>query len=236
MTGAALSLFMVGLLGGVHCLGMCGGVVAATSVRLPNQKPRHDLRLAYHAGRISTYTLAGALVGGLGASAMALERWLPVQLGLYVLAQLMLVALGLYLAGVTRFLAPVEKAGAVIWRRVQPRAAKLLPAKTLPQAYAAGLAWGLVPCGLVYSALATAMVSGGAREGAVMLAAFGAGTLPSLLAMSSILALLNRLRRAALVRRVAGGIVATLGLVGLAHAAEPTGLAHFAALCSSWLQ
>ena len=108
MTGAALSLFMVGLLGGVHCLGMCGGVVAATSVRLPNQKPRHDLRLAYHAGRISTYTLAGALVGGLGASAMALERWLPVQLGLYVLAQLMLVALGLYLAGVTRFLRSEE--------------------------------------------------------------------------------------------------------------------------------
>jgi sulfite exporter TauE/SafE len=231
--GAALSLFVVGLLGGVHCLGMCGGVVTALTVRLPNERPRRLLGLAYHAGRITTYAAAGALAGALGSAALALDGLLPVQTALYVVAQLMLVALGLYLAGVPRVLAPVERAGALLWRRIQPRASKLFPVRTLPRAYAVGLVWGLVPCGLVYSALATAMVSGSAGRGALLLAAFGAGTLPVLLAIGSFVPLLERLRRAASVRRIAGASIAALGVVGIAHAAAPEGLHHFAALCAS---
>src|SRR4051812_39448411 len=202
MTAAAVSLFVVGLLGGVHCLGMCGGLVTALTVRMPGERPRPFLQLAYHAGRLSTYAAAGALAGALGASAMTLERFMPVQTALYVIAQLMLVALGLYLAGVTRYLAPFERAGHRIWRRLQPLSRGLFPARSAPRAYAVGLVWGLVPCGLVYSALATAMVSGGAREGATMLLAFGAGTSPSLLAMGSLLPLLQRIRRATAVRHV----------------------------------
>lgn len=233
MGGAALSLFVVGLLGGVHCLGMCGGVVTALTVRMPNQRPRRALGLAYHAGRITTYTAAGALAGSLGSAALSLDGFLPVQTTLYVLAQLMLIALGLYLAGIPRFLAPVERAGALLWRRVQPWASTLFPVRTLPRAYGVGLVWGLVPCGLVYSALATAMVSGGPLQGATLLAAFGAGTLPVLLAIGSLLPALERLRRATSVRRCAGALIAALGLVGIANAASPEGLHHFAALCAS---
>ena len=95
MSAAALTaVFLVGLLGGTHCIGMCGGIVSALTVQMPRDRPRWSLHLAYHAGRITTYAAAGALVGGLGAAALLFGEALPVQMVLYIVAQLMLVALG----------------------------------------------------------------------------------------------------------------------------------------------
>jgi uncharacterized protein len=221
MSGAALTaVFLVGLLGGVHCLGMCGGIVTALTVQMPGQRPAWSLHLAYHAGRITTYALAGALAGGLGAATLRLEGILPVQILLYVLAQLILVALGLYLLGVPRYLDVFERAGRALWRRVQPAASALFPVRTAPRGYAVGLLWGLLPCGLVYSVLATALVTGSAAGGALAMLAFGAGTLPALLAAGTVFPALQRIRRAQSVRRAAGGVVIAFGLVGLAYAGE----------------
>jgi sulfite exporter TauE/SafE len=221
MSAAALSaVFLVGLLGGTHCLGMCGGIVTALTVRLPNDRPRWSLHLAYHAGRITTYAAAGALAGGLGASALLLGGALPVQVVLYVVAQLMLVALGLYLLGVSRYLEVFERAGRTLWRRIQPAASALFPVRTVPRGYAVGLLWGLLPCGLVYSVLVTALVSGNPANGALVMLAFGAGTLPSLLAAGTVFPALQRIRRGEWVRRAAGGIVIAFGLFGLAYAGD----------------
>jgi uncharacterized protein len=225
------AVFAVGLLGGVHCLGMCGGIVAATSVRLPGGRPRRSLALAYHAGRIATYSAAGALAGGAGSLALLAEGILPVQTTLYLLAQAMLLALGLYLLGVPRYVEPFERAGRRLWRRVQPVAGALFPVRTPARALAAGALWGLVPCGLVYSVLATAMVFGSAAEGGLVMLAFGLGTLPTLLAAGEILPALERWRRSPWVRRAAGGAVIAFGLLGLAHAAELDPLGQAAALC-----
>jgi hypothetical protein len=221
MSAAALTaVFLVGLLGGTHCLGMCGGIVTALTVQMPRDRPRWSLHLAYHAGRITTYAAAGALAGGLGAAALLLGGALPVQVALYIVAQLTLVALGLYLLGVSRYLEVFERAGRVLWRRVQPAASALFPIRTAPRGYAVGLLWGLLPCGLVYSVLVTAIVAGSTARGALVMLAFGAGTLPSLLAAGAVLPALQRIRRGQGVRRAAGGIIIAFGLFGLAYAGE----------------
>ena len=112
-----LALFLVGLLGGTHCVGMCGGIVGALSLGGP---ARWSLHLAYNSGRILSYGAAGAMAGALGAASLGLEGQVPVRILLYFLANLMLVALGLYLLGLTRALAFSERAGQTLWRRIQP--------------------------------------------------------------------------------------------------------------------
>jgi hypothetical protein len=221
MSAAALTaVFLVGVLGGGHCLGMCGGIVTALTVHLPRERPRWRLHLAYHAGRITTYALAGALAGGLGGAALLVGGALPVQVALYVVAQLMLVALGLYLLGVPRYLEVFERAGRSLWGRIQPAASALFPVRTAGRGYAVGLLWGLLPCGLVYSVLVTALVSGSAANGALVMLAFGAGTLPSLLLAGSVFPALQRTRGGGLARRAAGGVVIAFGLFGLAYAGD----------------
>jgi sulfite exporter TauE/SafE len=105
----------------------------------------------------------------------------PLRSALYLLANLMLLALGLYLMGVTRALAFSERCGQKLWRHLQPLTRRYLPARTAAQAFPLGLLWGWLPCGLVYSALATALTSGSAVARRWLDAAFGAGTLPNLL-------------------------------------------------------
>ena len=209
---AYLALFLVGLLGGTHCVGMCGGIVGALSLGAP---ARWSMHLAYNAGRILSYAAAGALAGALGAASLTLEGQAPVRLGLYLLANLMLVALGLYLLGVTRALAFTERAGQHLWRRLQPLTRRFLPARTVAQTFPLGLLWGWLPCGLVYSALATALGAGSPARGALLMLAFGLGTLPNLLLAGILLARLNEFVRRPAVRIASGLLVLGFGIYGL---------------------
>ncbi len=209
---AFLALFLVGLLGGTHCVGMCGGIVGALSMGAP---ARWSMHLVYNAGRILSYAIAGALAGALGAAGLALDGQAPVRLALYLLANLMLVALGLYLLGVTRALAFTERAGQYLWRQVQPLTKRFIPARTVTQAFPLGLLWGWLPCGLVYSALATALVAGSPTRGALAMLAFGLGTLPNLLLAGMLLARLNEFVKRPVVRVVSGLLVLGFGIYGL---------------------
>jgi sulfite exporter TauE/SafE len=206
------ALFLVGLLGGTHCVGMCGGIVGALSVGGGN-KP--SLHLAYSAGRITSYAAAGALAGAVGGAGVALAGTLPARMVLSVFANLMLVALGLYLMGATRVLAFTERAGQRLWRKIQPLTRRFLPARTVAQAFPLGLLWGWLPCGLVYSALAVALTSGSAWRGAGLMLAFGAGTLPTLLLAGLLAARLNAALGRPVVRIAAGLIILAFGLWGL---------------------
>ncbi len=209
---AYLALFLVGLLGGTHCVGMCGGIVGALSLGAP---ARWSMHLAYNAGRIISYAAAGALAGALGAASLSLDGHAPVRLTLYLLANLMLVALGLYLLGVTRALAFTERAGQHLWRLIQPLTRRFLPARTIAQAFPLGLLWGWLPCGLVYSALATALSAGSSERGALLMLAFGLGTLPNLLLAGILLARLNEFVRRPVVRIASGLLVLGFGIYGL---------------------
>ncbi len=212
--------FLTGLLGGVHCVGMCGGIVGALTVQTPCRRDAWTLHLAYSAGRISSYAVAGAIMGMIGGIGLIFNQVLPVQLLLYVLANLVLIGLGLYLAGLSNQFARLEGLGAWLWRRVQPYGAKVLPADTAAKAFALGTLWGWLPCGLVYSLLATALMSGGAGSGAAVMLAFGLGTLPNLLLAGMLFKRLHDFTSNRRVRLAAGALVAGFGVAGLAKAAH----------------
>lgn len=214
-----IAVFLIGLLGGTHCVGMCGGIVSALTVQIPGQVKRQwHIHLAYNLGRITTYACLGALFGTIGTLGLLFEDFLPIQMGLYIMANLMLVALGLYLTGFTRLLAPLERAGQSLWRRVQPLTRRFLPVRGMRQAIPLGLLWGFLPCGLVYSVLATALVTGSAEGGASLMLAFGLGTLPNLMLAGMLLKRLQGVTRRPWVRTFAGAVVLGFGVFGLLNA------------------
>lgn len=197
---------LAGFLGGVHCLGMCGGLTAALGLNLAQDR-RFLLLLVANLGRISSYTLIGALLGGVAAG-LALLPWANLlQQLLYLFSLVLLILLGCYLAGWLSWLTRLERMGQPLWRRLQPRLAGLLPVDSLYKAYLAGALWGWLPCGLVYTAATGALASGSAWKGAATLLAFGLGTLPNLLAMGVAAGQLNRVRQQPWLRRMAGGLL-----------------------------
>jgi uncharacterized protein len=214
------AVFLIGLLGGVHCIGMCGGIVGALTLQTPRRARAWSMHLAYSAGRIASYATAGAIMGLIGGAGLMFNHILPVQLLFYVLANLVLIGLGLYLAGLNNRLARLESLGGWLWRRVQPYSVRFLPADTAVKAFALGTLWGWLPCGLVYSVLATALVSGSAARGASVMLAFGLGTLPNLLLAGMAFKRLREITANRRLRLVAGVLVAAFGAVGLARAAN----------------
>ncbi len=206
-----ISLFVVGLLGGVHCIGMCGGMVGALSL---GQSGRLSLQLAYNAGRIFSYCVAGALAGWVGEGVAVAAQW-PGRLLLFVVANLMLIAMGAYLLGAVRPLALLEALGGRFWRRLQPLTRRYLPVRNWRQALPLGALWGWLPCGLVYSALTTAMASGSPAKGTLTMLAFGLGTLPNLLLAGVLLTTMQAVVRQRWLRGLAGVLVLAFGLYGL---------------------
>ncbi len=214
-----ISVLLVGLLGGVHCVGMCGGIVTALSFATPNNKPSLAMLLGYNLGRIASYALAGGIAGAVGASTLLLNDFMPVSRGLYAFASVMMILLGLYLAGLSRAVLVLERVGGHIWQRLQPLMKRLLPVRNVPQAVLVGMIWGWLPCGLVYSVLISALATGSVAHGALVMAVFGVGTLPNLLAMGMLAKHLQTFTRRPAVRLMAGLLVATFGVLGLARLA-----------------
>jgi len=213
MGSLAAAAFVAGLLGGVHCAGMCGGIVG--TLALQARGPLLARQLAFNAGRIGSYAIAGAAAGVLSSAVLGAFPVTALQVALFAAANLLMIVLGLQLAGWGQGLRAVESAGGRLWRHVQPYARRFLPLDSWPRALGAGALWGWVPCGLVYSMLVLAMASGGALPGAVVMVAFGLGTLPTLLAAGLAAQRVLALRRLPTVRRIAGSVIALLGIVGL---------------------
>ncbi|HFL7942403.1 TPA: sulfite exporter TauE/SafE family protein [Pseudomonas putida] len=201
------SALVLGLLGGGHCLGMCGGLMGALTLAIPPEQRGRRLRLllAYNLGRILSYASAGLLLG-LAGWAVASS---PAALALRVVAALLLIAMGLYLAGWWSGLTRIEALGRGLWRHIQPVASRLLPVSSLPRALLLGALWGWLPCGLVYSTLLWAASQGNAGYSAALMLAFGLGTWPVLLATGLAAERVNALLRRRSVR-VAGGVLVML--------------------------
>jgi sulfite exporter TauE/SafE len=212
-----LALALAGLASGLHCAGMCGGISAGFSLLQKDALWRRQV--AFNLGRITSYAAAGAAAGALGSAGAYAAAVLPAQIVLYLFSSAFVLAAGVHLSGFALPLNSLERLGLPVWRRLQPLAARLLPARSLPQAYAAGLAWGWLPCGLVYGALLAAVFAGGPAQGAVAMAAFGAGTLPWLIGAGVLAA---RFRNALKLRRAGGLLLIGFGAWGLAHGVEQT--------------
>lgn len=217
---SAAAAFMIGLLGSVHCVGMCGGIVGALTLGLPpsiraSRASMAAYLLAYNLGRITSYAVAGLAVGALGAQFYSALSDSGATRYSHWIAGAFMVALGIYLAGWTRILGPIERAGAHLWRRIEPLGRRFLPVRRPGEALFLGLVWGWLPCGLVYSTLVWAMVSGDAVRGAQLMVSFGLGTLPMLLFMGAAARWLGDLVRKPWVRRAAGALVIGFGLLTL---------------------
>jgi len=210
-----ISSFIIGLLGGVHCVGMCSGIAGVLSMGLDPKagKLRHFLlQLNYNFGRISSYAFAGFIFGWIGEVAVRGTGSHVVHLSLQIFSGVFMILLGMYLAGWWRVLTRIERIGAALWRRIEPFARTLIPIRSVAQAYLVGLVWGWLPCGLVYSVLTTALGSGSGSNGAMIMFSFGLGTLPNLLAMGLLAGALRQWLRQPVVRYLAGMMVIGFGL------------------------
>ena len=235
--GVLLSVFLMALLGGMHCAAMCGGIAIAAEQKHPrdvaiviHRSTRHwwTALCVMHAGRITTYMVLGAVMGAVGATVWR-QDYLPLQRWLYASGSAMLVLTGVWLLRgramrsdwIERLASlaavhVVQRARAMTERlpmrlRDKQRAAPLL------RRYGMGLAWGLVPCGMVYGALALALLAGNAVSGALVMGAFGLGTLPNLLVISGLSGYLRQLSRKPSVRVVSGLVVIGFGVLGVAR-------------------
>ena len=215
-----LSAFLVGLLGGVHCIGMCGGIVSALTLGLPRRQ-EHPIasmlpfQLAYNLGRILSYVVAGAIMGGLG---MLLAHLMPIYLAqrlLLALAGVFMILLGLYLGGWWQVLNRLEAAGGRVWSWIEPLGRKLLPVRSTGQAFLVGAVWGWIPCGLVYTMLVNSVSAGSMLKGAGIMLAFSLGTLPNLLVIGVLAGAAARLTGNATIRKAAGILVLLFGVLTL---------------------
>ncbi len=247
----AVTAFLVGLFSGVHCVAMCGGIVGALSMPRASALQMQPggaaalrggvlavaaglpIQLAYSVGRISSYAVAGTIAGGIGGIALLTGTALPVQTVLAVLANVLLLLLAAHLAGVGRWVARLEALGGPVWRRLAPYGRRFVPADTPGRAFAVGAVWGWLPCGLVYSTLAMALMSGEAARGALVMLAFGLGTLPNLVAAGLAVQRLRPLLGRRTVRLGAAALVAGLAIAGLARVPAVNELIRAGLLCLS---
>jgi len=248
-SGGLLALAAAGLASGVHCLGMCGGIASLAGLSpgrrvIPITHAGNDASvaaqttgsarvLAMNVGRIASYALAGAIAGSLGSAGAYASGAVAAQSLLMVIANLMLIAIGLYLAGAMRLLAPIEALGRPLWRRLQPLAMRLLAAPGVWNGLLAGIVWGWLPCGLVYAALAVAVFAGSPAGGALGMLAFGLGTLPTLLAAGFAFGRLRGFLGRPLVRYGVATLVLGFGVAGLARAEGIADALQSAILCFS---
>lgn len=210
--------FLIGLFSTLHCWGMCGGIIGALSMAMPQpvrrRGPRELLILScYNFGRIGSYTVAGVLTAAIGFAFSSAAG--GVRGALQVLSGLMLIIIGLRIAGWTPGTGLLERAGLRLWRRLQPLAQPFLPVDSPSKALVVGAVWGWLPCGLVYSVLLWSATSADPVRGGLYMLTFGLGTLPGMVGAGWLAGRLPAALRRPLWRRAAGTCLLLLGLAVL---------------------
>lgn len=180
LTAAALS----GLFGSLHCAAMCGGIASSLGSCGGSARSSFPLALRLNAGRVLGYALAGLAVGAFGAGLLHVARDTGIGVVLRVLSGLALVAVALRLLDLHKRYKFINASGAVLWRGLAPLQRRLLPAATPLRQYLLGLLWGWLPCGLSSSLLLAAWLQADAVNAALLMAAFGLGTLPAMLPLT----------------------------------------------------
>ena len=229
-----ISAWLAGLLGGAHCMAMCGGFLAAFSgagrtgpVPLLPAGELALRQLPYNLGRITTYALLGALFGRLGGVALEAVDWLSLQRALFVAANLFLLSLGVGLVWRHEGVAVLQRAGGALFAHAAPVIRPLAAIDSPAGRYAMGMVWGLVPCALIYAMLPIALFSGSAIQGAAIMLAFGLGTLPNLVAAGWMLARARRWLDGRGIRYAAAALLIGFAGVGIWRALfGPMSMAH----------
>jgi sulfite exporter TauE/SafE len=210
------SALVLGLMGGVHCIGMCGGISSALGLTDASRHPQK--LLAYNLGRIFSYTLMGSFAGL--AAGLLQEQWQVFGRVMRLSANLLLILMGLYLANWWMGLTRLEQLGNRLWKKVQPLGRHLLPVEHSGQAFGLGMLWGWLPCGLIYSALLWAATAGSAYQSGLLMLAFGLGTLPAMLATGLFAQQLRQQLQRKWIRVIAGLLIIAFGLYSLVTMAQ----------------
>jgi sulfite exporter TauE/SafE len=205
-----LSALLLGFVGSGHCLGMCGGIAGALGqVTAPIARNSALLSsVLYSLGRIVSYSAFGAVAGRFGESMNSLVGWGP---AIRVFAGLLIVAFGLHTAGWGMGLDRIERAGLAVWRRLSPLVGRVGEPDRVWKLIALGALWGWLPCGLVYSALAAATVTGGALNGAAFMLCFGIGTMPALVLATGAAGQIGAVLRRRGARQTVGALLVLFG-------------------------
>jgi sulfite exporter TauE/SafE len=215
-----LVAFMMGVFSSIHCIGMCGSIIGSLTLSLAPEIRNNKSRLFffvhnYNIGRISSYTLAGAIVGLLGGLFS-----LPITHGeghraLQLFSATLMISAGLYIAGWFPRFAYIEKLGSRFWRLIEPYGRQLIPVKTRLHALLFGMVWGWLPCGLVYGALTLSATTGDVLKSALTMLAFGLGTLPAVMSVGIMTGILTKLSRMRLFKQVVGILLIGLALLAV---------------------
>lgn len=253
LLGGAL---IAGVLSGAHCATMCGGIVGAMQGHAPvvfHHSRRAALlnalisALPQNAGRLTAYALIGMLAGAAGSGWISFHDSASLRQALFAIANTLLITLGLSLMFGQQLANHAERLGGHLWRRIRPFAAKLMARPSPARRWMLGLLWGFMPCALVYAMLLSALATGRAAEGALLMLAFGLGTLPNLLAISLAWALpeqFNVMRifashggaGAISFKAIAGAVMLAFGVFGLLRLPAIVKLHGMSALCHPVLQ
>ncbi|MCG9582578.1 sulfite exporter TauE/SafE family protein [Vibrio tubiashii] len=205
-----IGAFFIGLVGAGHCMGMCGGI--ASMLTIGQSQPSKLVPLFYNGGRLISYALIGAVIGGAVSSISEVSQLNNVLVWLRLAAALFMILLACYIGRWWHGLLYIEKLGQVIWRKVSPAGKSLLPLKSPIHALPFGFIWGWIPCGLVYSTLTWSAVSGSALNGALVMLAFGAGTLPAMLLVGHAATSLHKLQNSDIFRHIVAFTILIYGL------------------------
>ncbi len=223
--------FVMGLFSSLHCIGMCGSIIGTLTLSLKPEIRNNKLSLLpyvlnYNLGRITSYTLAGLIIGSAGTL-------LSIPLGLdqgYRVLQLLsasiMMGAGLYIAGWFPRFAYIEKIGSRLWKQLEPYGRKLIPVSSRTQAYLFGMIWGWLPCGLVYAALALAATSGDIVRSGMTMLAFGLGTLPSVMGVGIMTEVLTKLSRMERAKQAIGLFLVLIALAAIFPWLNPMRLQH----------
>ena len=227
-----LVALLMGIFSSMHCIGMCGSIIGTLTLSLkPEIREKKSTLfpyvLTYNLGRITSYTIAGILIG-------AIEFILTRPLGeghghrvLQVLSALIMAGAGFYIAGWFPQFAYIEKSGSWIWKKLEPLGRKLIPVQTLTQGYLFGMVWGWIPCGLVYSTLALAATTGDVVKSTLTMLFFGLGTLPAVMGLGIMTSFLARLAKMERFRQAVGVMFIILALFAAFPWINPMRLQHF---------
>lgn len=207
---------LAGLVGSAHCLGMCGGIAGLFAVNAEVASMRGSITTAivYNSGRVITYAILGTIVAALGSVVVKASPSLAI--GIRMLSGVIIILVGLKVAFDLRALNVIERIGGTVWARIAPAAKMLVPVTSLPRAFALGLIWGWLPCGLVYSVLMIAATSADPAGGAATMIAFGIGTMPAMILTGLGAARISNVMQRRGTRIGLGLLVVAMGLVTIA--------------------
>lgn len=212
--------FLIGIFSIVHCIGMCGSIMGVLSLSLPssireNHIKRFSFVSSYNIGRILSYGIAGLIAGAIGAGLFEGSGFSDGHKVLRTLGTVMMIAIGLYLAGWFPQVSYLEKIGVPVWRQIEPFGRKMMPVDSIAKAFTYGLIWGWLPCGMVYTVLIWSLASGSAINGAFTMLAFGLGTLPAMITAGVMTSWLTRFAQSPTTRRIVGIIVIIMAVGSL---------------------